>query len=71
MRRGVERRAASSDQTVAGNAYTVRIYYRDDVSPLNRIVYDGRVLDITSAVDPYGSREMLEIECDERIGETP
>lgn len=67
---GAERVEQAADQPIARNRYTVRMYYRSDVSPLNRIVHGTRVLDIESAVDPDGRRVMLLCRCIERVGET-
>lgn len=65
-----ERYIPSADQEVALVTHRVRMRYRDDVSPLNRIVYGTRVLDIESAVDPDGRSRELVCMCSERVGET-
>lgn len=40
----------------------VRIRYRADVSPLTRLLWQGRAHDITGVV-PVGRKEMLELMC--------
>lgn len=65
-----ERYVASADQEVALVTHRVRLRYRSDVTPLNRIIYGSRVLDIESAVDPDGRRRTLVLTCSERVGES-
>lgn len=40
----------------------VRIRYRADITPLHRLVWQGRAHDITGVV-PVGRKEMLELMC--------
>lgn len=40
----------------------VRIRYRSDVTPLHRLVWQGRAHDITGVV-PVGRKDMLELMC--------
>lgn len=61
--RGSERFTAQ--QVVGESVVTFRIRWRDDVTTLNRIVYDGRDWDITD-VRPLGRREGLEIDATAR-----
>jgi len=69
MAGGMERFSNAIDQTVATVTHRVRLRYRDDVTPLNRILHGSRVLDIQSAVDPDGRRRELVCFCVERVGE--
>lgn len=64
---GSERFVSAADVEVAQVTHRVKIRYRDDVSPLNRIVWRSRVLDIESAVDPDGRRRELVMMCREQI----
>lgn len=55
--------------------YTVKLYFRTDVSELNRLVWGTKALDIKRVIDPDGRRQWLEIEVQEIEGvvtpETP
>lgn len=61
--RGAERFAAQG--VIAEQIVTFKIRYRSDVTPLNRIVYDGRNYDI-GAVREVGRRDGLEIDATAR-----
>lgn len=61
--RGNERWTAQ--QVVGKNAVTFRVRWRDDVTVLNRIVYDGRNYDLHD-VREIGRREGLEIDATAR-----
>jgi len=61
--RGGERFTAQ--QTIGKGMVTFRVRWRDDVTVLNRIVYDGRNWDIHD-VRPLGRREGLEIDASAR-----
>ena len=68
MQPGGESWTSGADQSVARLTHRVRLRYRSDVTPLNRVQWNGRILDIESAVDPDGrSRELLLI-CAEVVG---
>ena len=62
-----ERYVSSVDQDVATITHRVKIRYRSDVGPLDRIQHDGRTLDIESAVDPDGRRAELVMMCREVV----
>ena len=49
-----------SEQTVASADTQFRIRFRADITPLNRINYDGRIYDITGVIE-LGRTEGLEI----------
>lgn len=46
-----------------------RLRYMDGVSPGMRLIYDERVFDILSAIDPAGRGEELIISAEEKVGE--
>lgn len=48
---------------VAQVMFTIR--YRSDITTQMRVLWDGRVLGIVRASDPYGDRRELRIECKE------
>lgn len=56
--RGMERFAAQQVMAEVDAKFVIR--YRSDVTPLNRIVFDGRNYDIASVLE-LGRREALEI----------
>ena len=62
-----ERFVGGADQQVATVTHRVKIRYRSDVTPLNRIVHGDRLLDIESAVDPDGRRRELIMMCREVV----
>lgn len=41
----------------------VRMRYRDDVTPLDRISHGGKILEIVHVADPDGRRRKLELLC--------
>src|SRR5688572_27884693 len=55
------------DGTTAGvdgqSTYTVRLRYRSDLASTDRIICDGRVLDLTEVMDPEGRRRELVCRC--------
>ena len=53
--------AFTADQTIGEDRATFKIRYREDLTTLNRIVYDGRNWDIVG-VRPVGRREALEVD---------
>lgn len=57
---GPGRESFSQDQRHAHVDARFRIWWRDDVSPLNRITYDGRAYDIVEVLE-VGRREGLEL----------
>lgn len=68
---GQERLVSSADVPLATATHRVMIRYRDDVTPLSRLVWAGRVLDVASADPPVGGKnDVLICFCEERVGET-
>lgn len=67
MAGGGERFVRGADQEQAAVDYVVRMRYRSDVTPLTRLVWGSRVLDIESAVDPDGHGRELVCRCVERL----
>jgi len=65
-----ERVVSGADVEVAQVTHRVKIRYRDDVGPLNRLLHDSKILDIESAVDPDGRGRELVLLCREEVGET-
>lgn len=64
---GSERFTSGVDQEVAQVTHRIRVRYRDDVTPLNRVLYGSKVLDIETAIDPDGRRRELVMMCREEI----
>lgn len=63
--RGNEQFAAEQHEGVT--TFTVKMRYRNDVGPTNRLMFDnGRILDIQSAVNVDRRSEQLELTCLER-----
>lgn len=50
---------------VAETLIKVRIRWRADISPANRVVWDGRTYDIEAALDTAGRHEELVLMCKE------
>lgn len=61
------REALQSDARRATARYTVHCRYRDDVSPADRLISDGRVLEITAVADVEGRQRFLELHCEELV----
>ncbi len=53
-----------ADREQDGVTYDVSIRYRSDVDATNRLLYDGRALDILGTADPTGRRRELRIICE-------
>lgn len=70
MANGMERFASRGDTEQAVIDYVVRMRYRSGVSPLNRLVYGSKVLDIVAALDPDGRGRDMVLHCRELVGET-
>lgn len=66
---GVEKNAAQEEIARVTTLFTLR--YLEGVNPTMRIVFDNRVFDIKSAIDPDERRERLLITAEERVGEVP
>jgi SPP1 family predicted phage head-tail adaptor len=45
--------------------YTLRLYFRADVTENNRLLWGAKPLDIKRVIDPDGRRQWLEIEAQE------
>ena len=67
MASGDERFVGGGDVEQASITHVVRMRYRSDVTPLERLLHGERVLDIVSAVDPDGRRRELVLRCVERL----
>ncbi len=52
------------------NQYTVSIYFRSDVTVLDRISWGDQILDIEQVYDPDGQRHWLELKCQEATDAT-
>lgn len=62
---GVEALVQALGREVVATTHTVTIYWRDDVTELNRLTWNGKVLDIKRVIDPDGKRTWLELMCEE------
>jgi SPP1 family predicted phage head-tail adaptor len=49
-------------------SHRVTIRYLSGVSPLDRVIFEGRVLDIQVVLNPDGRRIAMELYCIERVG---
>lgn len=63
---GIEALAQSLGREAVKTTYTIIIYWRDDVTELDRIIWKGCELDIRRVLDPDGRRTWLELMCEER-----
>lgn len=59
------REAASRDQLAGVVGLEVTMRWRDDIGPRNRFRIGGRIIAISSAVDPDGRRRLLVCRCTE------
>ncbi|MCB0070019.1 MAG: phage head closure protein [Caldilineaceae bacterium] len=68
---GQERMVGGGDVPLATVTHRITMRYRDDVTPLSRLLVDGRVFDVEAA-DPQnvGRKDMLICRCVERVGDT-
>lgn len=64
-----ERFVSGADTELAQVSHRINIRYRDDVTTLNRVIHDGRTLDIHSAIDPEGRQREMLLLCREVIGQ--
>ena len=55
------------DDLVRRVGHQLRLRWRDDVVPGWRVVLEGRVLRVRSAVDRNGRKRWLDLECEEEI----
>lgn len=62
---GVEQDNSNATGATAG--YTIEIRYRDDIKTSDRINWDGKILNIESAGDPYGDRKKTVITARENV----
>lgn len=58
-----ERFIAAADQLQATITHAVRIRYREGMSPKQRLLWEGKLLGIQSAVDPDGRKRELVLLC--------
>jgi SPP1 family predicted phage head-tail adaptor len=57
-------------QEVATITHRIRIRHRDNMTPLNRVIYRDRVLDVLNVGPPPNEdQRMLMLHCSERVGE--
>ena len=49
--------------------FKIRYPREVDITPDLRVIYDGRLYDISSVVDPTGRKEDLLVSCSELVGE--
>ena len=68
---GQERMVGGGDVPLATVTHRITMRYRDDVTPLSRLLVEGRIFDVEAA-DPQnvGRKDMLICRCVERVGET-
>lgn len=62
---GMEALAQALGREAVATSYTVTIYWRSDVTELNRLDWRGKLLDIRRVIDPDGKRTWLELLCEE------
>lgn len=62
---GSEPKYAGALNPIAG--YLVSIRYRSDILPTHKIIYGSKTLNITSCIDPEGTRIWTKITADEAI----
>ena len=68
---GQERTVGGGDVPLATVTHRIIIRYRSDVTPLSRLLVEGRVFDVEQADPPnVGKKDMLICRCVERVGET-
>lgn len=60
--KGLEK--ATTAQTVATQAYNVHVRYRDDLSVLDRVQWNGQDLDIKAISNPDERRRFLQLDCE-------
>jgi SPP1 family predicted phage head-tail adaptor len=61
---GVEALAQALGREAVATTYTVTIYYREGLTELQRLIWNGRELDIKRVLDPDGKRTWLELMCE-------
>jgi SPP1 family predicted phage head-tail adaptor len=61
---GVESLAQALGREAVATTYTVTIYWREGLTELHRLVWNGKVLDIKRVLDPDGRRTWLELMCE-------
>ena len=61
---GVEALAQALGREAVATTYTITIYWRDDVTELQRLLWNGKTLDIKRVIDPDGKRTWLELMCE-------
>lgn len=62
-----ERFSASAGQRASEITHTVRIRYRDDITPKKRLRWGTRILEILGQMDPDGRTTDLLIMCKEEL----
>lgn len=61
---GVEALVQALGREAVATTHTVTIYWRDDVTELNTLIWNGKTLDIKRVIDPDGKRTWLELMCE-------
>ena len=61
---GAEALVQALGREAVQTSYTVTIYWRGDVVETDRIIWNGRELDIRRVIDPDGRRMWLELLCE-------
>ncbi len=62
---GMERYVSGGEQLQAGVTHRVRMRYRSDVSPIMRLLWGTRTLEIDSIQDPSGKTSEMVLMCSE------
>lgn len=63
---GVEALVQALGREAVTTTYTVTIYWRNDVTELQQLVWNGKTFDIRRVLDPDGKRTWLELMCEMR-----
>lgn len=63
---GVEALVQALGREAVATTYTVTIYWREDVTELNQIQWNGKTFDIRRVLDPDGKCTWLELMCEAR-----
>lgn len=63
---GAEALSQALGREAVATTYTVTIYWRSDVVETDRLVWQGRELDIRRVIDPDGRRTWLELLCEQQ-----
>jgi len=61
-----ERERLVAAQLVVDATHRVTLRYDDQLTPVDRVLWNTRVLDVSSVIDPGQQHEMLVLECQEK-----